>query len=281
MLCAFAAYLEKNHLCAPDTRPNHISSSLYRLLANIFAEKSGPEEEAFSAPASSWFPGIQVMTARDKNFFAAAKGGHNNESHNHNDIGNFLLYRGGAPVVVDAGVEQYTKLTFSEKRYTIWTMQSCYHNTPTINGADQRAGAEYRASDVSFSDNGRTVRFSLDMAGAYGAEAALVSYRRELVLNRGGDFELTDTYALKEWKAPLVLNLLCREKPGIAGGRITLGGGTVLLLDAEVLSAEFETIGLSDSKLRGDWKKDELYRLRLRQRGKDRSGVIVLRFTGE
>jgi hypothetical protein len=279
-LCAFAVHLEKNRFCAPDTRPNHISSSLYRLFANIFAKESGPEEP-FMAPASSWFPGIQVMTARDGNFFVAAKGGHNNESHNHNDIGNFLLYRGGRPVVVDAGVEQYTKLTFSDQRYTIWTMQSCYHNTPTINGADQKAGEEYRASDVSFSDDGRTARFSLDMAGAYGVEAALVSYRRELVLDRGGALALTDTYALREWKAPLVLNLLCREKPGIAGGRITLGGGTVLLFDAEVLEAESETIFLEDAKIRGDWKKDELFRLRLRKRGQDLSGVIGLTFTGE
>lgn len=278
-LCAFAAHLEKNHFCTPDTRPNHMPSYLYRLLANIFTEKSEPEE-TFTAPASSWFPGIQVMTVRDGNFFAAAKGGHNNESHNHNDIGNFLLYRLGRPVLIDAGVERYTKLTFSEKRYTIWTMQSCYHNIPTINGADQKAGAEYRASDVFLSDDGRTVRFSLDLAGAYGGEAALVSYRRELVFNRGGDLELTDTYVLKEWKAPLVLNLLCHERPGIAGDRISLGEGTVLLFEAESWEAEFETLFLKDSKLRGDWKQDELYRLQLRQREKNLTGVIAIKFTG-
>jgi hypothetical protein len=185
------------------------------------------------------------------------------------------------PVVVDAGVEQYTKLTFGKQRYTIWTMQSGYHNTPGINGADQQAGAEYKASDVAFSDDGRRVRFSLDMAGAYGVEAALLSYRRELVLNRGGEIELTDTYTLKEWKAPLVLNLLCYERPGIAGSRISLGSGTVLLFDAEAWDAEVEVIPLSDSKLRGDWKKDELFRLRLRQRGKELAGVLRLRFTGE
>jgi hypothetical protein len=279
-LCAFAAYLEKNHFCAPDTRPNHIASSLYRLFANIFAEKNG-QEEPFTAPASSWFPGIQVMTARDGNFFVAAKGGHNSESHNHNDIGNFLLYRGGKPVIIDAGVEEYTKFTFSKERYTIWTMQSCFHNVPTINGADQKAGADYRASGVCFSDDGSTVRFSLEMAGAYGVEAAALSYRRELALHRGGDLELTDAYTLKEWKAPLALNLLCHEKPGIAGGRINLGAGPVLLFDAKLLDAECVTIFLKDAKIRGDWKKDELYRLRLIKRGKDLSGVIGLRFTAE
>jgi hypothetical protein len=281
-LSAFAFYLKKNRYCASGFRPDHIGAHIFRLLADIFSETSNPAE-SFTVPASSWFPGIQVMAVRDENFFVSAKGGHNGESHNHNDIGNFLLYSGGRPVVVDAGVEQYTKFTFSEKRYTLWTMRSCYHNTPTINGADQQAGAGYRASGVSFSDDGRTVRFSLELAGAYGEDAGIVSYRRELVLNRGESLEVIDAYVLKEWKVPLVLNLLCYEKPEIMdGGRIALGGGTVLCFDAEVCVAEFEVLVLSDPKIRRDWKQDALYRLRIRKNRNDEvSGVIRMRFTRE
>ena len=53
--------------------------------------------------------------------FVAAKGGFNNESHNHNDVGTFSLYVNTIPVIIDAGVGTYTKQTFGKDRYTIWT----------------------------------------------------------------------------------------------------------------------------------------------------------------
>ena len=78
-----------------------------------------------------WFPGLQVMAARSfegstKGLYLAAKGGHNDESHNHNDVGNFIVYADGEPVLIDVGVETYTAKTFSGRRYEIWTMQSAY-----------------------------------------------------------------------------------------------------------------------------------------------------------
>ena len=36
----------------------------------------------------------------------------------------------------------YTKQTFGKDRYTIWTMQSNYHNLPMINGVPQKFGQE-------------------------------------------------------------------------------------------------------------------------------------------
>ncbi|MBN2000058.1 heparinase II/III family protein, partial [candidate division KSB1 bacterium] len=64
----------------------------------------------------AWFPDLQVAVARAvlgsaQGFYLAAKGGHNNESHNHNDVGNFLIYYDGVPAIIDIGVEQYTAKT--------------------------------------------------------------------------------------------------------------------------------------------------------------------------
>ena len=64
----------------------------------------------------------------------AAQGGTNGQSHNHNDVGNFVVYADGLPAIIDVGVETYTAKTFSSPRYGIWTMQSAYHNCPTIDG---------------------------------------------------------------------------------------------------------------------------------------------------
>ena len=114
-----------------------ITSSMGRQLPAIFGAK-----ELFNAKPVQpllrdvWMKDLQLMTARSKNgtekgLFVAAKGGHNAESHNHNDIGNFIVYLDGRPMIIDVGVETYTKKTFSSERYEIWTMQSAFHNLPT------------------------------------------------------------------------------------------------------------------------------------------------------
>lgn len=79
---------------------------LGRSLFSLFEVKPAA---ASAAPMlrDAWLPGIEVMTARDRGgssggFFVAAKGGHNAESHNHNDVGTFLVYRDGTPLPVDA-----------------------------------------------------------------------------------------------------------------------------------------------------------------------------------
>src|SRR6185369_12944547 len=103
----------------------------------------------------AWLPGIQVMTARRREassagLYLAAQGGHNAESHNHNDVGNFIVYADGEPAIVDVGVETYSAQTFSSRRYEIWTMQSAYHNLPTIDGVMQGAGRQFAARSVSY-----------------------------------------------------------------------------------------------------------------------------------
>jgi len=65
-----------------------------------------------------WLPELQVMGARSfegskPGLYVAAKGGHNAESHNHNDVGNFIVYADGYPALIDVGVETYTAKTFS------------------------------------------------------------------------------------------------------------------------------------------------------------------------
>src|SRR5690606_10513971 len=104
-------------------------------------------------PRDVWFPDLQVMIARDKagsadGFFVAAKGGHNQESHNHNDIGNYIVYYDGLPLLIDVGSGTYTKRTFSAERYDIWFNCSDYHNVPTISGVRQQAGARFKASGL-------------------------------------------------------------------------------------------------------------------------------------
>ena len=51
-----------------------------------------------------WLPNLQIMTARRGNLYVAMKGGSNGESHNHNDVGSFVVYANNEPLFIDPGV---------------------------------------------------------------------------------------------------------------------------------------------------------------------------------
>lgn len=154
-------------------------------------------------PADVWLPNIQVMVARDKQgsdkgLFVAAKGGHNDESHNHNDIGNYVVYYDGQPVLIDVGRGTYTRKTFSDKRYEIWYNCSDHHNVPTINGATQPPGANFKASNVAHKQGKNFAELSLNIATSYPEKAAANSWQRTVRLNRGKNVTVRDVVALQK-----------------------------------------------------------------------------------
>lgn len=161
-----------------------------------------------AVPDNVWYPETEFCYMRNaSDWFVAMKGGHNNESHNHNDIGTFILYADGIPMFVDAGVGTYTKQTFSKDRYTIWSMRSEWHNLPVINGIYQHDGAAFKSADVSVSFNRKPMRFSLDIAGAYDDESECNYWKREYLLT-DDQLTITDSYSLKNRAASDVENFL-------------------------------------------------------------------------
>jgi len=226
-----------------------------------------------------WLPEIQVMVARDvegctEGFFVAAKGGHNAESHNHNDVGSFIVYVDGKPLLVDAGVEAYTRKTFSPERYSIWTMQSAYHSLPTVNGTMQTPGRQFAAKDAMYSAADEMAELSLDISDAYPNDAGIASWARTVRLNRRGGVALTDTYELEGVTGDLFLSLLTpcdvsHESPGtIDLARRTFGEGREsasgrVIYDADAMAPETDDIPVTDDRLGGVWG-DHLVRIVLR-----------------
>jgi len=97
----------------------------------------------------------------------SAKGGHNNEPHNHNDIGHFILHAGGESILSDLGAGEYTKQYFGKERYDSLFTGSQGHSVPLINGKTQNAGSAYQAivTNSDKRENGAT--FELDLTRAY------------------------------------------------------------------------------------------------------------------
>ena len=184
-----------------------------------------------------WLPDLQIMTTRRGNLYVAMKGGNNGESHNHNDVGSFIVYGSQesgvksqeqlSPLFIDPAVGEYTAKTFSDDRYSIWTMQSQYHNLPQINGIDQKDGKEYAAKVVSHKDG----QLTLDIAGAYPAEAAVKSWKRTVIAMKSG-VSVTEDYELSEYRQPTCLMLMTLDPEALQR----------IHFDANQLSATIEDI---------------------------------------
>ena len=150
-----------------------------------------------------WLPDLQIMTARRGNLYVAMKGGHNGESHNHNDVGSFIVYSNSEPLFIDPAVGEYTAQTFGKGRYDIWTMQSQYHNLPQINGVDQKDGKSFAAKVVSHKNG----QLTLDIAAAYPNEAAVKSWKRT-VSARATGISVVEDYELDACRQPVRLMLM-------------------------------------------------------------------------
>ena len=250
-----------------NTKPKIMSwFDVYDNAQNILTEKE-KRGTGYKPPyiRDAWMPVSEVMTAREtenseKGLFVAAKAGHNGESHNHNDIGNFIVYMDGRPVIIDLGTEEYTAKTFSPDRFDLWYLQSQFHNCPTINGFMQRDGKEYRAQGVKYTKTAGCSGMEADISGAYQPEAGIVYWRRLVGLNRdGGAFvEVVDEYQLKNNPAEVKYHFMLAVEPSISGeGEITLrcgDDGTLLFIyDFNNLKAEIEKIEITESRLLANW----------------------------
>ncbi len=210
-----------------------------RLLKLLFhpAGSAAAEEK----PRDVWLPDLQMRMVRRGGWTLACKGGHNGESHNHNDVGSFLLFLDGEPVLVDAGNMVYTAKTFSGERYSLWNVRSAWHNLPLPAGQEQQPGAVFAAREVECLPDG----LRLDIAGAYGPEAGLQSLRRELKLTEDG-LELTDRLSFRE-ESPAQWVFLFRQAPKVLPGRLTAGPAEVTF--PRDFQARVETIPVTDSRM--------------------------------
>ncbi len=186
----------------PETSAKLTGFHRFRLVENLLTVKIIERPaKAYDKVPDAWMSDIQVMTARDKEsgFTLATHGGHNAESHNHNDVGDFLLYLNGEPVIIDAGRGNYTARTFSAQRYELWFTQSNYHNLPIINGLGQENGRKFEAVQVSSNIDKVAASLMMNIAPAYPAKAGITTWNRKVSLNRAkNQVEIMDDYVLKE-----------------------------------------------------------------------------------
>ena len=233
-------------------------------------------EQGLPLPENVWWPDLQVMVARDKGgtskgFFVAAKGGNNDESHNHNDIGNYVVYYDGLPVLIDVGRGTYTAKTFSNRRYDIWSNCSDYHNVPTINGVTQPPGAGFKASAVSYKQGKAFSEMKADISTSYPESAGVINWQRSVRLNRGKNVAISDVFSLSKADNITQHLMTCYPAEVTAPGTLVIhynptGGEAkdfVVKYNARQLQPEVEKIKLTAMEDKGIIEKwgDNIYRI--------------------
>jgi len=176
--------------------------SLYQSMMYSFsnsASRALPGQGPSQDPGiRSWFDQAGVLISRpgpnsSSRLGVALKGGHNQEHHNHNDVGSFVVVLDDKPLLLDPGGEIYTARTFSSRRYESNVLNSFGHPVPLVAGKLQQTGrqAQGRVINQTFTDSTDTL--VLDISSAYDVPE-LKKLERKFVYSRGacGSLCVTD-----------------------------------------------------------------------------------------
>lgn len=220
--------------------------------------------EPLPLPRSSVLPDVQLLVARQEEGSAtgwtlAIKGGHNDENHNHNDIGSFIAALDGTPVLIDLGQPTYSATSFSAQRYDQWVVQSGWHNVPVISGRQQQPGAQWRAAGFAVRRETGRDEAELDLSEAYpdGELRRVATLDREAAIVR-----IVDTWSPGSTVAEhfVIAGRLVEHEPGGLVVETLAGARARLTWDAELGPGKVETRPVDDELLAGNWGP-EVHRL--------------------
>lgn len=191
--------------------------------------KDQAHKETFILNEAEWF------IAHGESYGLAAKAGHNDEPHNHNDVGSFIFYKDGEDLLVDLGSGEYTKDYFGDRRYDIFCNRSSSHNLPLINGTEQVAGSHFKGVFLESDTN----RIRMRLTDAY-PSSNLNNYERLITIDGEMGLVLTDFFTFKEGGNQITERFICVDQPIISkrGVMISRHGISVCIqpVDAKLMN---------------------------------------------
>ncbi|AZM48744.1 hypothetical protein DMB38_25825 [Streptomyces sp. WAC 06738] len=182
-----------------------------------------------SAPSmgTTWLPELGWLT--DRRLAAdglavafAAKGGHNGEPYNHNDLGQFILSAGGEQLLADIGPGEYAT-GFLDPHHSAARLHPSAeaHSVPVVDGHPQRAGRNAAARVVEQRTTGQSAYLELDLSSAYEGGAEI---RRRFEWRADGHLTLTDFFTGAKRAREVFMSRLRPElDTGVARWRGTYG----------------------------------------------------------
>jgi len=252
--------------------------SLLRKLPELYYSKE-LHNATSSEPliGSAWLPDIQVMVSRDqeaskKGLYIAAKAGHNQESHNHNDVGSFMVFYNGKPILIDVGAGTYTK-DYGKS----WVISSAYHNMlPIVNGAVQLTGRKYAASNVSFTSDAQKNVFKQDISKTYNEDLGMRKWERTITHNKGKSIVIADNFYFSSTRDSIILPMMLVSRPDVTvPGKMLVKTGdaesVTIIFDQQQFELTIEEIKLQDAKISHTWG-GTIYRAQFRMKNATRKG---------
>jgi len=194
---------------------------------------SNSAEAKASLQLRDWFPDGGALVLRrnssEPGLSVALNGGNNGRSHNHNDLGSFVVVYKGEAILADLGADTYVKDTFSSKRYTSEVTNSFGHPVPMVAGQLQRPGRDARAVTKRSDFTPERDIWEMEMTSAY-AVPDLHRLTRTFLFDRNGmgKLEILDTVEFKpgksgEFGTALIIGKNQRTQPNADGSLIILG----------------------------------------------------------
>ena len=158
------------------------------------------------------------FTKRTKHYGFAAKGGNNGESHNHNDVGSFILAKDDKQILCDIGAGAYCDGYHGNQRYTFFHPSSFSHNLPFFDGVGQDG---YRREDVKIEYIPHENTIYMDFTRGYGIDylekAERMFYFTDSVVT------LNDRFTLKK-DSVITERFVTKIKPKLLGKHVILDG---------------------------------------------------------
>jgi hypothetical protein len=211
----------------------------------LLREREGLPQSTDFLTEAQWM--VSRAEVGDKLVSFAAKGGHNDEPHNHNDIGHFIWIADGVRWLEDLGAGLYTKQYFGNERYDILCNSSAGHSVPIINGTYQIEGFQHCGQVLAASSSEAGDQFKLDLRQAYGVPE-LEKLEREFQFNKQrGELTITDSFEFRESGAAVTERFITQHQPVIVRDgeiRLEAGGGKQQLLryNAAQLTASIQAV---------------------------------------
>lgn len=140
---------------------------------------------------------VRPSTVSEGSIGATFKGGHNNEHHNHNDVGSYTIVVGDELLMGDPGLATYTPKYFSKERYDLYkTTASFGHPVPLIAATQQRSGRDAEAIIIKADFSEAMDVFAMDITSAYQV-SELKKIIRTFVYERHekGILQVSDTFS--------------------------------------------------------------------------------------
>ena len=186
---------------------------------------------------SEFKPGTYILpiaqyyiSSADNGIGLAAKAGYNwdlIEHHNHNDVGNIIVYKNGANLISDIGGGVYSASYFDENvRYDNFACSSLGHNVPIIDGKAQGYGESCCASGTVITEkDGLTA----DISAAYENEN-LESLIRSVILDKDeARVYLKDSYKFKSKPTSVVERFVSYNEIKLENGVVTISSNGEML----------------------------------------------------